>query len=154
MQTIWEHFINGLLSHFVVTFYYNSNNISVSDISLCLVQQLHIGFIVSVVEIVVLVSDGHLLGVTQNFIHVDIQASVAPIVAVFMLDLVKVVASVINLTVEEGLHVGHSLGVVPLGVPGQDAAGPPVSEDEEQVDVLTSADQSIVVIVGVEDDEV
>ena len=69
-------------------------------------EYFHVSFVISIVEVIVLISDHHLVFLPEDLVHVDVEARVVTIITVFMFDLIKVVAGVLNLTVQKRFQPG------------------------------------------------
>ena len=64
-------------------------------------EYFHVTFVISIVEIIVIIRDRHLVSLPEYLVNVDVEAGVIAIITAVMLDLIKVVAGVLYLTIKE-----------------------------------------------------
>ena len=117
-------------------------------------QYFNVSLVISIVEIVVVISDLNFVSLAKDLVNVDVEAGVLAIITVFMFDLIKVVAGVLYLAVEKRFQPAGGLRCVGLGISVKDGAGSPVSEGEEKVYILAGAHQPGPRVVRVQHDEV
>jgi len=85
---------------------------------------------------------------TKYLININVENLLLSMFTSFLLDLVKVMAGILNLTVNKILHLLGNLRIFFL-ISLQDGARPPVYVGEEQIHILTSADHGMVLVVSV-----